>query len=107
MSTTTQPKNATAPAPARTPTLHASDIDHLVHADHWDHFGVLGPHAVGSNGRAAVAIRAFLPDAHKAWVVDLSDGEPGRRAEMERLHPDGLFEAVFTGRTSAPPYRLA
>lgn len=49
----------------------------------------------------------MLPEADRAWVVDLSEGEPGRRVEMERLHPDGVFEAIFEGRSENFPYRLA
>jgi 1,4-alpha-glucan branching enzyme len=103
MSTTTSPTTA----PSRSATIHLSDIEHLIRADHWDPFGVLGPHSAGENGRAAIAIRTFAPDARKAWVVDLAEGEPGRRVEMERIHPAGLFELVLPGRSTAPPYRLA
>ena len=89
----------------RTPTIHPSDIDHLVHSNHADPFRVLGPHPVG--GGSAVSIRAFLPQAKRAWVVDLTDGEPGRRVEMDRLHPDGVFEWLDPDRDATPPYRLA
>ena len=92
----------------RTPTIHPSTSTTSCTPSHWDPFGVLGPHAVGANGRAATAIRAFLPEARRAWVVDLSGGEPGERVEMERLHPDGVFEHVFDRPDRRPlPYRLA
>ena len=51
-------------------------------------------------------IRAFLPEARTAWVVDLLRGEPGELVPMERLHPDGLFQAVFSDRAEPFMYRL-
>ncbi len=81
------------------------EIARLVEARHWDPFSVLGPHVVPLRTGKAVAIRAILPDAARASVVTLRDGEEVR-AEMERLHPDGLFEAVFADRDEAFPYRI-
>src|SRR5262245_61547817 len=88
-------------------TISAEDVDHLIHANHWNPFEVLGPHTVGLDGGEAVAVRAFLPEAREVWVVDLARGEPGVRHAMERVHPDGVFEAVFPGRGRKFPYRLA
>jgi 1,4-alpha-glucan branching enzyme len=90
------------------PTTSQSDIDLIVHADHWDPFSVLGIHelATDSAKQKTWVIRAFLPDARAAWVVDLEQGEPGKRVAMERIHPDGFFVAVFTGRKCRFPYRL-
>ena len=97
-------------APTAPPTTAAeTDINLIVHAAHWDPFSVLGPHAVGdgaAGGRGRV-VRAFLPEARDAWVVDLARGEPGRRMPMTRVHPDGLFEAPFPDRNAPFPYRLA
>jgi 1,4-alpha-glucan branching enzyme len=87
-------------------TARRDDIDRIVHADHWDPFGVLGPHEAKVDGKAVRTIRAFLPEAHRAWVVDLAGGEPGTRVAMERTHPDGFFERVFPDRGRAFPYRL-
>src|SRR3954465_11935220 len=70
------------------------DINLLVHANHWNPFSLLGPHEVGSGDSRAWVVRAFLPEARDAWVVDLTQGEPGFRVPMDRIHPDGLFECV-------------
>ncbi len=88
-------------------TASREDIDLIIHANHWDPFQVLGQHETAVDRKAARVVRAFLPDAAKAWVVDLAGGEPGKRAAMERVHPDGFFEAVFPGRAKHFPYRLA
>ncbi|MBX6313622.1 MAG: 1,4-alpha-glucan branching protein GlgB [Isosphaeraceae bacterium] len=91
----------------RTPATDPTDIDLIVHGNHWDPFSVLGPHEVSAGGRRARVLRAFLPEARHAWVVDLARGEPGERVPMDRIHPDGFFERTFTDRTAPFPYRLA
>ena len=83
------------------------DINLLVHAAHWDPFSLLGQHAVSTGDSQAWVVRAFLPEARDAWVVDLSRGEPGIRVPMDRIHPDGLFECAFTDATGPFRYRLA
>ncbi|MFO0910890.1 MAG: alpha amylase C-terminal domain-containing protein [Isosphaeraceae bacterium] len=92
-------------------TLPQDGVDLLIHANHWNPFEVLGPHPVdlggsGNGAGRAVSVRAFLPDAARAWVVDLARGEPGTLVEMNRVHPDGVFEALFNGRSEKFPYRL-
>ena len=84
------------------------DIDLIVQANHWDPFSILGPHAVpGGNGAAgAWVIRAFLPDASSAWVVDPARGQSGQAIAMKRIHPDGFFVAELAGRSESPGYRL-
>jgi 1,4-alpha-glucan branching enzyme len=93
--------------PTVTSTVDPADVDRIIHSYHWDPFSVLGQHPVTVQGRSSRAIRAFLPEAKTAWVVDLAFGEPGRRVEMNRIHPDGLFEHVFLDRSNHFPYRLA
>jgi 1,4-alpha-glucan branching enzyme len=88
-------------------TASREDIERIIHADHWDPFQVLGQHETAVDRKAARVVRAFLPHAAKAWTIDLSGGEPGARAAMERVHDDGFFEALFPGRAKHFPYRLA
>jgi 1,4-alpha-glucan branching enzyme len=88
-------------------TVSQADVEIIVHADHWSPFSILGPHQVSLESGQALTIRAFLPEARLAWVVDLSDGEPGRRVAMERIHADGFFERIFADRRERFPYRLA
>lgn len=55
---------------------------------------LLGPRQVAQYGSRSWAIRAYLPTARQAWVVD----RDGRwRRPMRRLHPAGLFEAICPG----------
>ncbi|MEM8865057.1 MAG: 1,4-alpha-glucan branching protein GlgB [Planctomycetota bacterium] len=63
----------------------------LVHGYHQNPFDVLGPHAVQDEGRPATAVRAFLPHAQRAWLVDPAHGHS---RPMRRIHPSGLYEVV-------------
>jgi 1,4-alpha-glucan branching enzyme len=83
------------------------EIDLILRGEHSDPFHILGAHPVTVNNKPAVAIRAFLPEAAKAWV--LREGEQGRRAEkllLERIDADGFFERVYPGQSQVFPYRL-
>jgi len=77
----------------RDPLLQA-----LAEARHADPFGVLGPH-VEPRG---VVIRTIVPTAERISVVCNGSGP----LEMTRRHPSGIFEAVLTGATDIPDYRL-
>jgi 1,4-alpha-glucan branching enzyme len=89
------------------PLIPPSDLDALVHSAHWDPFAVLGQHGHARDGREVPIVRAFLPEARRAWVVELTNGPPHRRIEMNRVHPDGVFEAVLPDKPREFPYRLA
>jgi 1,4-alpha-glucan branching enzyme len=69
----------------------AHAISPVVYGYHENPFEVLGPHEIEQNGRPAMAVRAYLPEAQRAWVVDANQG--GTRP-MRRIHPAGLYEAI-------------
>ncbi len=79
------------------------DIQQVVHGDHHDVFRVLGMHRVSLAGELRLVVRAFLPGARSAAVVDSDTGDA---TEMERVHPDGFFELVLSPGTHPFPYRL-
>jgi len=83
-------------------SLAPGDVLRLVRGEHPEPFSVLGPHAAkGDDGRAAIAVRAFVPGATAMKV------KRGRGATaMERVHADGLFEAVFAGEDRPFAYKL-
>ena len=85
-------------------TLSKKDLDLLVGARHWDPFSVLGPHIVKGEGKSFVSIRAFQPRARGIQMV--RDTGATQRASMTRIHPDGVFEALFPHDTEIFPYRL-
>ncbi|GAB4271688.1 MAG: 1,4-alpha-glucan branching protein GlgB [Deferrisomatales bacterium] len=74
-------------------------IERVLRAEHPDPFSVLGLHPDAAGGQ--VAIRAHLPWAAQAAVVDLRD--PSRVHPMERVR-GALFEARLPGEPF--PYRL-
>ncbi|HEY0838240.1 MAG TPA: 1,4-alpha-glucan branching protein GlgB [Azospirillum sp.] len=77
-------------------------IEAIVRADHGDPFAVLGMHQ--DSAGAPVEVRAFLPGARRAWVIDSATGEPA--AEMDLLHAEGFFAALMPDRTQRFRYRL-
>ncbi len=84
-----------------------SEINLIIHSTHWDPFTVLGRHDLTLNGKPARVVRAFLPEARRAWVIDTSKGGSRRRFEMQRVHPDGFFEGLLPDHSAATAYRLA
>src|SRR5436190_22181290 len=73
--------------------LHS--IGPVIYGYHENPFEVLGPHEIEQNGRKALAVRAYLPEAQRAWVVDPAQGVT---RPMRRIHPAGLYEAVVEER---------
>jgi 1,4-alpha-glucan branching enzyme len=59
---------------------------------------------VEANGRRAIAVRAFLPDAQRAWVVD---PRHGKTRPMRRIHPAGLYEAILEEREARSEGRVS
>jgi 1,4-alpha-glucan branching enzyme len=85
-------------------TLPFDVIDAISRGLHRDPFSVLGVHPVDRDGEAGLVVRAFRPN-----VVDmaLTIGGGARVVPMQRLHPEGLFEAWLPGeRVDRFDYRL-
>ena len=86
-------------------TIHMNkDMKHIINADHHDPFSYLGIHPVEVEGRKAVIVRAFLPEAITVSVIDI--GRVDNAYKMEKVHPDGLFEAIIEDREKVFPYKL-
>jgi 1,4-alpha-glucan branching enzyme len=83
------------------PTVSETQIKQIVFAYHHDPFQVLGAHPLEVEGQARVAIRAFLPEASQAFVID----DAGQEYPLTRVHAHGFFEAVLE-RQEVFPYRL-
>ena len=75
----------------------------IVNANHWDPFQVLGNHIIEKEGRKSVAIRAFLPEAEEAWVIDL---HAKKLYQMEKIHAAGFFEVVVVEKKKVFPYKI-
>ena len=79
-------------------------IGALIEGTHDNPRALLGPHEVEHEGRKAMAVRAFLPDAQQAWVVDEAHQ---KHRPMRRLHPAGIFEAICPmPESETPRYQL-
>jgi 1,4-alpha-glucan branching enzyme len=79
-------------------TLSPETISAIAGGYHGAPFDVLGLHPVPGG----LAVRTFQPQATQVTVVTDNDGA----RPMERIHPDGFFEAAFPGQTGFFHYRL-
>ncbi len=82
------------------------EIDQIIHSDHSDPFHVLGAHLseLTLSGKMGVAIRAFLPEAEKVWIVP--DDPLADRIQMQKLRPEGFFAAIFEDCNQLFSYQL-
>ncbi len=71
-------------------SLSPDAIRALVKGEHGDPFSALGPHP-GAKGM--VEVRVFNPEAREVVVVPAERG--GEPRPLARVHPEGLWEAVF------------
>ena len=84
------------------PTLSQEEIGALLGADLADSFGVLGMHRVQLQGKDALVVRTFLPDAREVVVIGKDGGEESFAAT--RVCEEGVFEAVIPGEGELFPY---
>jgi 1,4-alpha-glucan branching enzyme len=74
-------------------------IDLIVNASHSDPFSVLGAHPVKANGKDAVAVRSYLPEAREASVVLISaqKGNDGHIRQEELLQWESFLKKLQSG----------
>ena len=85
-------------------TTKLYDIFHIVNGEHSDPHTVLGMHEMEEDGRKAVVVRAFLPNAAGITVIDYANKR--KKYPMERLHADGFFEVTIADREEWFRYQL-
>lgn len=75
----------------------------IINANHWDPFQVLGIRIIKKEGKKAVTVRAFLPEAKEAWVVDINTKG---LYQMEKIHKSGFFESISAEKKDVFPYLI-
>jgi len=89
-------------------TIDSSDILAIVNSTHNSPHNILGMHLVkvkiGGKSKTVVAVRAFLPNAKEALVI--STEKDAVEFEMEKVHNDGLFEAIIWDRDKKFRYKF-
>jgi 1,4-alpha-glucan branching enzyme len=85
-------------------TASMEEVVLILHGEHPDPFHLLGMHPVMVDEKSALAVRAFLPEASHAWVVDLTRGEQAH--PMTQIHPEQFYEVVFPNQRKPFSYRL-
>ncbi len=94
-----RPSRLTALLERTFPTDHLSRI---IHFGEDKPFDFLGPHLVPK--QKALVIHAFLPLAAEAWVR--KPGKNTRKKRMEKIHPAGVYRAVFEKTEEPFPYLI-
>src|SRR5574341_1070020 len=84
------------------PTVDSAAVAAIAGAYHGAPFDVLGIHSATAEGKPALAVRAWQPQAQAVSVKRGADLIP-----MERVHPEGFFEAVFPGEAEFFGYQLS
>jgi alpha-1,4-glucan:alpha-1,4-glucan 6-glycosyltransferase len=84
-----------------TPQAFRKSVEQIVAASHGDPFSFLGMQQDGGSG---LVVRAFLPEARKVSVVNMSDGSVA--AELPRVHDAGVFAGPVARTPNRFPYRL-
>lgn len=76
-------------------TISPDQIDRVVRNQHDNPFEVLGPHQIEQNGVNTWVVRAYLPNASAAWVV-----QPEQRQEhlMQAVHHPHFLSALSSPR---------
>jgi 1,4-alpha-glucan branching enzyme len=82
--------------------LTTEQLQRILTAQEGDPFSVLGPHTEKLGKAEQIRIRAFLPDA--AEVTCLLHQQHADTLPMTLVAPDGVFEAVFSGKVLDPTY---
>ena len=85
------------------PTLSEEELNGLLRAELADPFSALGMHRVRCGEETALVVRAILPGAQKVAVLAR---EGGGRYPAERVHDEGIFEAVMPGGLEFFSYEL-
>ena len=72
--------------------------DRIVHGNyHGDPFAVLGMHEATNGKESFLFIRTFQPEAKSVVVIDSVTQKP--LGEMQKIHPDGLFQLDLPNKT--------
>ncbi len=73
-------------------TISPEHVQSLIEGHHQNAFDLLGPHEIHHQGRKKLAVRAYLPNSTKVWLVDPGSNKP---LPMRQIHPAGFYEAIF------------
>jgi 1,4-alpha-glucan branching enzyme len=86
-------------------TARTNAIERVARGTSSDPFSVLGPHVESEEGSPRLVIRACQPAAARMEVLRV-DGARSSAVPMARIHPIGVFEAVFEGESAPFRYRF-
>jgi 1,4-alpha-glucan branching enzyme len=84
-------------------TASTDAVNRILYTDHHDPFSVLGAHMVEMKGKRAVVVRAFLPEAKEASVIELATST---EFEMIKIKEEGFYEVILPDYSEVFSYKL-
>ncbi len=74
-------------------TCSEQDVEKIVNTGYHDPYDILGMHDIDFNGARNLCVRAFLPDAREAFVIEVSNSK--NRYKMDKVDDRGFFEVII------------
>ncbi len=72
-------------------SLPLSQLNQLIQGSYGRPDDLLGPHRIEYQGKPAVSVRVFMPNAQQVWLLDQAHQV---QRPMRRLHAAGVFEGI-------------
>ncbi|HOK40910.1 MAG TPA: 1,4-alpha-glucan branching protein GlgB [bacterium] len=89
-------------------TIPPEEAIEIIHSSHNSPHKILGMHIVnikiGNEEKKVPVVRAFLPEAKEIYVVEKNNKK--NQWQMEKIHNNGLFEAIIWDRTKKFSYKF-
>ncbi len=82
-------------------TLTEDEKKAVINAEIFDPFSILGIHKIKINDVDVIVVRTFQPEAKEVFILGSKSSE-----KSVRVHPEGIFEAVFKDIKDFFPYRI-
>lgn len=73
-------------------TISIDIVEKIINCDLATPHDYLGMHYCDINGKECISVNVFRPDAKSVTIIDL---DLGKKIEMDLIHNDGLYGAVF------------
>jgi len=73
-------------------TIAPEQVNSIIWNQHQDPFEILGSHQIEKDGKSVWVVRAYLPNASKAWVVL---PEERKEEQMQSVHDPHFFECTI------------
>ena len=85
-------------------TVNLIELGQIINAEHGSPHDILGMHNIEHKQKKCLVVRVFIPTAKSIMVIE--EDNPKNKYLMEKVHVDGFFEVVISGRNEWFKYKL-